>query len=152
MRFHLTNALPPRTLPDFAYGLDPFDALLVPSDLPDRSPRYDIKRTDEKHYRVHLAVPGYADADLEITQDADDLVVTGQACEDENGVTTVERGIDTHGFRRRFRLGEHVVVTGAELDRGILRVDLAVEVPEELRPRRIEIGEARQTEGERAAA
>ena len=152
MRIHLINAFPASTFPDFAHGIDPFDALLAPSDRSDRGPRYDIKRTDEKHYRIHLAVPGYADADLEITQDANDLVVTGQACDDENGVTTVERGIDTRGFRRRFQLGEHVVVTGAELDQGILRVDLAVEVPEELRPRRIQIGGARQIEGERAAA
>lgn len=140
------------TFPAFGFGLDPFAGLTAPAARSDRGPRYDIQRTDEEHYRIQLAVPGYAEADLEITQDEDYLVVASQPRDDDEGVTTVERGIDARGFRRRFRLGEHVVVSGAELDHGILRVDLAVEVPEELRPRHIQISGARQLEGEKAAA
>ena len=134
------------------FGLDPFSALLGAAPAADRGPRHDIQRLDDDHYRLRLAVPGYGESDLEITQDGDDLVVAADARADDEGVTTLERGIDTRGFRRRFRLGDHVVVFGAELADGILRVDLTVEVPEELRPRRIQIGSGRRIEGEKAAA
>jgi molecular chaperone IbpA len=121
-------------------GFDPFTNIFAPTGGADAGPRHDIQRRDDEHYRVALAVPGYTDADLEITQDADELVVTGKAREDDESVTILQRGIDRRGFESRFRLGEHVKVAGARLDAGILWVDLNREIPEELRPRTIVIG------------
>ena len=133
-------------------GFDPFTTVFAPTGRTGTGPRYDIQRRDDEQYRVALAVPGYADADLEITQDSDELVVTGKAREDEEGVTILQRGIDRRGFESRLRLGEHVNVAGARLDAGILWVDLTREIPEELRPRTINIGsgDARQIDAEAA--
>ena len=138
--------------PGFGLNTDPFPHLFKPLFQTERAVSYDIQRLDRQHCRVLLAVLGYAEDALEVSQEGNHLVVTGQPCADEVGVTVVERGIAVSGFTRRFHLGEHVVVTGAELARGILTIDLALELPEELCPRRIEIRGDRQAKDAKAAA
>jgi molecular chaperone IbpA len=101
-------------------------------------PAYNILRTGEEEYRVSLAVPGYRRDDLSIETRGSTLVVTGAPAElDDNQL--LYRGIDTPSFERTFQLAEHMKVTGARLEDGMLHVELVREIPEALRPRRIAI-------------
>jgi molecular chaperone IbpA len=103
-------------------------------------PPYDIEKTDEDAYRITMAVAGYAPEELELVQQANTLVISGQKHPEPDGVQFLHRGIATRAFKQSFNLADHVKVTGATLDNGLLTVELKREVPEALRPRRIEIG------------
>ena len=110
----------------------------------DNWPPYDIEKTGEDAYRVSLAVAGFCQDDLTITQEQNMLMVTGQKAS-EDSAQYLHRGIAGRAFRRRFELADHVKVMGANLVNGLLTIDLKREIPEEMKPRRIEIatGEAR---------
>jgi len=103
-------------------------------------PAYNIETAGEDRYRIVLAVPGFRDADLEIVSEPNRLTVEGRPQEPNESV--VYRGIATPPFRRTFTLGEHVRVETATLADGLLTIELVREVPEALRPRRIEISPA----------
>ncbi len=102
-------------------------------------PPYNIEKTDENAYRISIAVAGFSDADLAIEVKDRALVVTGKKAADEAPRTFLHRGIATRAFERRFHLADHVRVTGATHADGMLHVDLVREIPEALKPRRIEI-------------
>ena len=109
----------------------------------DRSyPPYDVEKTGEDGYRISLAAAGFAAQELEITAQPNLLIVAGhKAQEAEDGARTfLHRGIAARSFERKFELADHVVVKSAGYDNGVLSIDLAREVPEALKPRRIEIG------------
>lgn len=106
----------------------------------DAGPAYDISRLGENSYEVALAVPGFAEEQLEITVDKGTLFVRGKPVEGGAETSYLHRGIARGGFERRFALAEHVEVKGARLEHGILRVELTREVPEALKPRTITIG------------
>jgi len=108
-------------------------------------PPYDIEKTDEDAYRITMAVAGYAPEELELVQQANTLVISGQKHPEPDGVQFLHRGIATRAFKQSFNLADHVKVTGATLDNGLLTVELKREVPEALRPRRIEIGAGSKT-------
>ena len=102
-------------------------------------PPYNIEATGENAYRLTMAVAGFGADDLEITAKEGALVVTGKAQKDEEGKQYLHRGIARRAFERRFQLADHIRVAGASLDNGLLHVDLVREVPEALKPRKIEI-------------
>jgi molecular chaperone IbpA len=109
-------------------------------------PPYDVEKTGEDGYRITLAAAGFGADELEITAQPNLLIVTGRkAKEDDEGRTYLHRGIAGRSFERKFELADYVVVKSAGYDNGVLSIDLAREVPEALKPRRIEIGAADAT-------
>jgi molecular chaperone IbpA len=104
----------------------------------DNWPPYDIERTGEDQYRITMAVAGFAPGELDITARPNLLVVTGQKQGEQRG-EYLYRGIAARSFERRFELADHVKVKGANLENGLLTVELVREVPEAMRPRRIEV-------------
>ncbi len=104
-------------------------------------PPYNIEKTDENAYRISVAVAGFSEADLSVEQREHQLVIAAKKDKDEAEQRTyLHRGIATRAFEKRFQLADHVRVTGAVADNGMLHIDLVREVPEALKPRRIEIG------------
>jgi molecular chaperone IbpA len=105
----------------------------------DNWPPYDIAKIGDNNYRITVAVAGFAEDELSMTQEHNVLTVAGQKSTEENG-EYLHRGIAGRAFERRFQLADHVKVTGAELKNGLLTVDLKREIPEEMKPRQIAIG------------
>lgn len=105
-------------------------------------PPYNIEKTGENAYRISIAVAGFSADDLQVEVRDSALVISGRKAEDETGRTFLHRGIATRAFERRFHLADHVRVTGAVHADGMLHVDLVREIPEALKPRRIEITRA----------
>ena len=101
-------------------------------------PPYNIEKTGEDTYRLTMAVAGFGRDEIEITVKENALVVAGKAKAEEEG-SYLHRGIARRAFERRFHLADHIKVTGAALDNGLLHVELAREVPESAKPRTIEI-------------
>ena len=109
----------------------------------DRSyPPYDIEKTADDAYRITLATAGFAEADLEITAQPNLLIVAGRKAETGDAGAYLHRGLAQRAFERRFELADYVVVKAANYADGLLTIDLVREIPEALRPRRIEIGGA----------
>jgi molecular chaperone IbpA len=108
-------------------------------------PPYNIEKVGEDAYRVSIAVAGFAPEDLEITAHGSLLTVTGRAKKEVEGVKYLHRGIAGRAFQRQFQLAEHVKVTAATQDNGILHIELVRDVPEAARPRRIDINLVGQT-------
>ncbi|HVA35616.1 MAG TPA: Hsp20 family protein [Stellaceae bacterium] len=135
-----------------------FDRLLRLADTATRFdgtgyPPYNIETTGENAYRVTVAVAGFAPDELDVTVKENELLVSGKSKKDEASVVYLHRGIASRAFERRFQLADHIKVTGASLDNGLLHVDLVREVPEEKKPRKIEIakGSGPQVINQRAA-
>jgi molecular chaperone IbpA len=115
-----------------------FDLLgQAPSQNSDNGPAYDITKLGEDKYRIVIAVPGFGENELTITHEPNMLVINGAKSETE--VQYLHRGLALGPFVRRFELADHVKVDGAKLENGLLIVDLTKEIPEEMKPRRIEI-------------
>jgi len=107
-------------------------------------PPYNIEKTDETAYRISVAVAGFTDAELSVEQREQELVVAARKAKDDEGRTYLHRGIATRAFEKRFQLADHVRVTGALHENGMLHIDLVREVPEALKPRQIEISRSGQ--------
>ena len=105
----------------------------------DNWPPYDIAKVADDSYRITLAVAGFGDSDMTITHEPNLLVVTGNRGRDED-VQYLHQGLALRPFNRRFELADHVTVTRANLENGLLVIDLKKEIPEEMKPRRISIG------------
>jgi molecular chaperone IbpA len=124
----------------------------------DGFPPYDIEMIGEDAYRVTLAVPGFTPDDISIESQPNMLVVSGRKSRDQGG-QALHRGIAVRSFERRFSVADFVEVTGANLSNGLLAIELKREVPEAMRPRRIEIAsggmaqcqQRQQIESQRAA-
>lgn len=102
-------------------------------------PPYNIEKTADDAYRISIAVAGFSDADLSVEVKERALVVSARKGDEETNRTYLHRGIATRAFERRFHLADHVKVTGASHADGMLHIELAREIPEALKPRRIEI-------------
>ena len=115
-------------------------------------PPYNIERLDDDAYRLTMAVAGFGRDDIELVVRDNTLVVAGRpASAPANDATRkgelVYRGISGRAFERRFVLADHIVVEGADLQNGLLHVELRRVVPEALKPRRITIGNAPNASG-----
>lgn len=119
---------------------DMLDRVLTQETSASTYPPYNIEKLDEKSYRISIAVAGFSDADLTVEQREHQLVVAAKREKDGDARTYLHRGIATRAFEKRFQLADHVRVTGAVAEHGMLHIDLVREVPEALKPRRIEIG------------
>ena len=115
-------------------------------------PPYNIEKTSENGYRISIAVAGFSDADLSVDVRENALFVVAKKAADEAARTFMHRGIATRAFERRFHLADHLRVTGAAHADGMLHIDLVREVPETLKPRRIEIARANDLQGKVIAA
>ncbi|MEM8980541.1 MAG: Hsp20 family protein [Pseudomonadota bacterium] len=104
-------------------------------------PPYNIEKTAQDAYRISVAVAGFTDQDLSVDVKENTLLIAGRKAE-EAEKKYLHRGIATRAFERRFHLADHVRVTGAVAENGMLHIDLTREVPEALKPRRIEIAKA----------
>ena len=102
-------------------------------------PPYNIEKTADDGWRISIAVAGFADEDLHVEVKENALHVTAKKADDDVERTYLHRGIATRAFERRFHLADHVKVTGASHENGMLHIDLTREVPEALKPRRIAI-------------
>jgi molecular chaperone IbpA len=103
-------------------------------------PPYNIEKLGEDAYRISIAVAGFGADDLSVELREGALIVAARKAPEETPRNYLHRGIATRAFERRFALAEHVRVTGATHTDGMLHIDLVREVPEALKPRRIEIG------------
>lgn len=101
-------------------------------------PPYDIVKTGDDSYRISIAVAGFEQADLDITFQSNLLTVTGKKQGTAND-GYLHRGIAGRSFEHRFELADHVRVNGADLKNGLLSIDLVREIPEALKPRKIDI-------------
>ncbi|MGO4562675.1 Hsp20 family protein [Rhizobiales bacterium 3FA27D7] len=113
-------------------------------DTVDNWPPYDIAKTGENDYRITMAVAGFGQDELDITQERNMLMVNGQKADEDKG-EYLHRGIAGRAFQRRFELADHVKVVNASLVNGLLTIDLKREIPEEMKPRRIEIAAEQAT-------
>jgi len=119
-------------------------------------PPYNIERTSENRYRVTVAVAGFGEKDLNVEVKDGVLSIAGkrEEAEKQEGRNVLHQGIAGRAFERRFQLADHVEVRGAKLENGLLHVDLEQIVPEEKKPRRIQINapELKTIEGSAKAA
>jgi len=105
-------------------------------------PPYNIETTGENAYRIEIAVAGFKPDELNLEVKENLLTITGRKTANDDagsGRTYLHRGLAERDFERRFQLADYVVVTEAGLDNGLLSINLKRELPEALKPRRIEI-------------
>jgi len=106
----------------------------------DNYPPFNIERRGEDAYRITLAVAGFKPADLDITAQQNLLVVQGKKAEEASAGQFLHVGIAQRGFERRFELADYVRVEDANLEDGLLTIDLVREVPEAMKPKKIAVG------------
>lgn len=102
-------------------------------------PPYNIEKAGDNAYRIVMAVAGFAEAELNVTQKENELLVTGQTANGQDEKQYLYRGIAGRNFERRFQLADHVKVVGAKLANGLLTIELQREIPEEKKPRAIPV-------------
>ena len=104
-------------------------------------PPYNIVKKDDDFYVVEIAVAGFLQAEIDITLEDGVLKVTGEKkSEGEDGTVFIHKGIGARDFQRSFTLSDTIVVQGADLSNGIISISLENVIPDEKKPRRIEIG------------
>ena len=117
---------------------DLMDRVLASDASQNSYPPYNIEKTDDDSYRISIAVAGFSEQDLSVEVRQNGLIISTRNA-DETEKNYLHRGIATRAFERRFHLADHVRVTGASHLDGMLHIELTREVPEALKPRRIEI-------------
>ncbi len=135
-------------------GFDRLASMLNSAHRPEQIggyPPYNIESRGENSYRITMAVAGFSEDELNISTELNQLTVSGEKTEEsaEDG-NFLYRGIATRSFERRFNLADHVKVIGAALNNGLLHIELERELPEVMKPRKIEIQAGKKTllEGE----
>lgn len=106
-------------------------------------PPYNIELLGENRYRITMAVAGFTMGELEISSEGEKLLVKGNKAEIQSERKYLYQGIAERGFERTFQLADYVTVLGASLENGLLNIDLVREIPEALKPRKIEISSSR---------
>ncbi len=109
-------------------------------------PPYNIEKIGEDGWRISIAVAGFSEAELNVEVRENSLIVKANKAKEEAEKAYLHRGIATRAFERRFHLADHVRVVGASHADGMLNIDLQREVPEALKPRRVEIATANTVE------
>ncbi|MAF48896.1 MAG: Hsp20 family protein [Rhodospirillales bacterium] len=127
----------------YSVGFDRIERMLdTASERAERAPGYppyNIETVDQDSYRITMAVAGFGEDDLDIVIKENELSVSGKIDQDGGEAKYLHRGIANRSFERRFDIADHVKVTGANLDNGLLTIDLVRELPEALKPRQVEI-------------
>lgn len=103
-------------------------------------PPYNIELVDEDQYRISMAVAGFSESELNIESEHNTLTVTGVKSEESKQRHFLHQGIAARNFERKFQLADYVKVTGANMENGLLHIDLVREIPEAMKPRKISIG------------
>jgi len=105
-------------------------------------PPFDLIKLGDNDYRIELAVAGFKPDEIDITSQQNQLIVSGRKSEEseEKGSDYIYRGIANRSFERRFALADHIQVRGADLKDGLLAIELKREIPEAMKPKKIEIG------------
>lgn len=126
-------------------GFDRLSRLLESNALTEQEtayPPYNIVKVSDDNYRITMAVAGFNQQDIDITAKENQLLVQGrmaQNADQQNQVTYLHRGIAGRAFEKRFQLADHIKVRNASLENGLLTIELAREIPEEMKPRKIAI-------------
>jgi molecular chaperone IbpA len=107
-------------------------------------PPYNIETLEENKYQITLALAGFSQNDIDITSEENTLIIRGKTNSDVER-KYLHRGIATRSFERKFQLADHVKVTTAEMENGLLHVQLMKEIPEAMKPRKIEINSNKNT-------
>jgi molecular chaperone IbpA len=115
-------------------------------------PPFDIEQQGDDHYRITLAVAGFRPDEIDVVAQNNQLTVTGRREDDGDSGRYLHRGIATRAFERRFQLADFVAVQNASFDSGLLRISLRREIPEAMRPRKIEISAAATVANDRVGA
>ena len=128
-------------------GFDHLSTLLDNIHRSDRAansyPPYNIELINENNYQITMAVSGFNSEELDIKSEHRTLTVRGQKHPDENARNYLHQGIAARNFERKFQLAEHIEITGAQLENGLLHIDLAREIPEAMKPKSIPINEGK---------
>jgi molecular chaperone IbpA len=138
-------------------GFDRFanmiDRVLTAETAQPSYPPYNIEKTGDDAYRITIAAAGFTEADISVESRDGQLVIAAKKAdaEGEEGPTFLHRGIAERAFERRFQLADHVKAIGASMENGLLHVDLEREIPEALKPRKIEINAAKSRRKLKAA-
>jgi len=138
-----------------AIGFDRLADMLTSASRVDSNgyPPYNIESLGEDRYRITMAVAGFSQDELDIQTERNTLTIAGGKQEEESSEDGefLYRGIATRSFERRFQLADHVEVAAAQLENGLLHIELKRELPEQMKPRKIEIGSgtSRMIEGKR---
>ena len=105
-------------------------------------PPFDLIKLGDNQYRIELAVAGFKANEIDITAQQNVLIVTGGKSDDTQGQASdyIYRGIANRSFERRFALADHIQVKGADLKDGLLAIELVREIPEAMKPKKIDIG------------
>jgi len=111
-------------------------------------PPFDLIKEGENEYRIQLAVAGFKPDEIDITAQQNVLIVTGRKSDEteEKGADFIYRGIANRSFERRFALADHIQVRNADLKDGLLSIELVREIPEAMKPRKINIGGSQREE------
>jgi molecular chaperone IbpA len=135
----------------FTVGFDrmqrQFDQAMRMDDSQASYPPYNIEALDDENYRITMAVAGFSEQNLELTLKEDTLFISGKADNQDQDVHYLHHGIAGRPFERRFELADHIKVVSASLENGMLNINLAREVPEDMKPRTIKIETAAKTKG-----
>ena len=109
-------------------------------------PPFDLIKTGDNDYRIELAVAGFKPEEIDITAQQNVLIVSGRKSEEseDKGSDYIYRGIANRSFERRFALADHIQVRGADLKDGLLAIELVREIPEAMKPKKINIGTGAQ--------
>ena len=105
-------------------------------------PPFDLIKLGDNEYRIELAVAGFKPDEIDITSQQNQLIVAGRKADesDQDGNDYIYRGIANRSFERRFALADHIQVRGADLKDGLLKIELVREIPEAMKPKKINIG------------
>ena len=120
-------------------GFDRLFDMIDSSVRPDWPP-YNIEKNGESQYRISMAIAGFAPNEIELIQQGNTLHITGQKKTEPKYQEMLHHGLASRSFKQTFNLADHVKVASADMENGLLMVELVREIPEQLKPRRIELG------------
>ena len=128
-------------------GFDHLSTLLDNIHRSDRAvnsyPPYNIELINENNYQITMAVSGFKSDELDIKSEQRTLTVRGQKHPDQNSRNFLHQGIAARNFERKFQLADYIEITGAQLENGLLHIELAREIPEAMKPKTIPIKEGK---------
>jgi molecular chaperone IbpA len=132
-----------RSTVGFDHFVDMFDNIFTNQVSQESYPPFNIEKIDEENYRISIASAGFSQENFLIEVENQQLTVGVRASKREEQSSYLHKGIAQRSFEKRFKLADHVHVTSASYEHGMLHIDLVKEVPEALKPRRIEISNSK---------